>query len=240
MVSDCLGVIVRFPLQKLKQAWDSWCNTVALILSLSFPKMSYSFLSVPAQTDDAYSAIASNQCSWAAYEFAIKQSDLKRSFLKDPEEFVSIYKGCLERASRLRASAGSKHLYGENIDTPELIKYYEGNTRPFMTITEMITIKKNISDEFLDILHDDLRREFYSRTHGERSSIESAFSGIFGSSCAVVSRHGQSLAVIPFMSRYLICDSHLHTAFLASKADMMKHVLMDNGGHLHLTIMIIS
>ena len=194
-------------------------------------------ISVPAQTDSEYSSIASNQCSWAAVEFALRASELRHSFAKNPEEFLKIYKECLENASRLRASAGTKHLYGENIDTPELLDHYLG--RRAFTITDSITIKQNTSSEFLDILHEDLKREFYSREHNTRT-IDVAMAGIFGGQCALVSRHGQSLAVIPFYDRYLICDSHLHTAFAVKKDEAIKHILMDSGGHLHLTILLIA
>ena len=190
-------------------------------------------LSVSAQTDPEYSAIASNQCSWAAAEFLLKSSELRHSFHKNPEEFVRIYKECLERASHLRAAAGKTHLYGENVDTPELLAHYEGKFRT----TDRITVKRNESAEFLDILHPDLKREFYTREHNLRP-FSAVMSGICGPQCALVSRHGQSLAVIPYYGRYLICDSHLHHAMVLSMEDTVKHILMDEGGHLHLTVIL--
>jgi hypothetical protein len=199
-------------------------------------KMTSLSIPVPSQTDEAYSAIASNQCSWAAAEFSLRDSELRLSFKKNPDEFVRIYKECLEKASHLRAAVGSKNLYGENIDTPELLDHYKKHSH--FTVMDWITIKKNTGEEFLEILHTDLRREFYTREYSERP-IESLMTRIFGAQRALVSRHGQSLAVIPFFGRYLICDSHLHVAFVATKEDAVKHILMDNGGHLHLTALLL-
>ncbi len=168
----------------------------------------------------------------------LRASDLRQSFLKAPEEFVKIYKECLEKATQLRASAGTRHLYGENVDTPELIAHYKKNHATNFEITDQITIKKNTSEDFLEILHTDLRREFYTREYSERP-VEALMAGIHGAQSALVSRHGQSLAVIPFYGRYLICDSHLHSSFVLTKEDAIKHILMDNGGHLHLTALLI-
>jgi hypothetical protein len=190
---------------------------------------------VPAQTDPEYSSTASNQCSWAAAEFLLKGSELRHSFHKKPEEFVRIYKECLERASQLRAAAGKKHLYGENVDTPELLGHYAGKFH----ITDRITIKMNASGEFLDVLHPDLKREFYTREYNLRP-LSAVLAGVFGPQGALVSRHGQSLAVIPYFGRFLICDSHLHHAMVVSREAAFKHILMDEGGHRHLTVILAA
>lgn len=194
-------------------------------------------IQVPAQTDTQFSQIASNQCSWAAAEFALQNSKL-RSLLRDgkTEEFQSIYRSCLEKATHQRAEAGSKHLFGENIDTPELLDYYKQKN---LTVISSYTICKNEDEEFLKILHPDLLREFYTRTYRTDQSLETILNQIFNSECALVSRHGQSLAVIYYYGKYLICDSHLHTAMILNREDAMSHILMDHGGHLHLTILLV-
>jgi hypothetical protein len=194
-------------------------------------------IQVPAQTDKQFSQIASNQCSWAAAEFALHNSKL-RSLLREEkiEEFQSIYTSCLEQASRLRAEAGSKNLFGENIDTPELLDYYKKKN---LTVTSSYTIYKNKDEEFLKILHPDLLREFYTRAYSTEHPVDRILNQIFNSECALVSRHGQSLAVIYYYGKYLICDSHLHTAMVLTREDAISHILMDHGGHLHLTVLLV-
>lgn len=192
------------------------------------------FISVPAQTDSDYSVIASNQCSWAALEFVLRATEFRQAIRsQDTDGFVTIYKKCLLKASQLRAQAGKKHLYGENIDTPELLTHYTNNSTS-LVITDRRTIMKNTSEDFLEILHPDLKREFYSREYAQ-GTIEMILSGVHGAQSVVVSRHGQSLAIIPCMGRYLVCDSHLHHAMILSREDTQKHIMMDEGGHLHLT-----
>lgn len=194
-----------------------------------------SSLSVPAQTDAEYSSIASNQCSWAAAEFVLASYALRHFYKDNQALFLEIYKSCLQRASELRASAGKTHLYGENIDTPELVEHY----KPLICCSDVNSYKANTSEEFVSILHADLAREFYTRTYTERDPA-SVLKEVAGSQCLLVSRHGQSLAVIPYFGKYLICDSHLHEATIATFEDTLAHIRMDHGGHLHLTMRLVS
>ena len=195
---------------------------------------------VSAQTDSEYSSVSSNQCSWAAAEFALHSQELRRSLIKnDISSFVELYKKCLLRASELRSKT-SGCLYGENIDTPVLEDNYKKNENkdPYLEIFEHLSVLKNTDAEFIKILHPDLAREFYTRTYTERE-IGRIVNEVRNTTCLLVSRHGQSLAVIPFYNNYLICDSHLHEAKVVSQDDMIHHCLMDHGGHLHMTLMLV-
>jgi hypothetical protein len=199
-------------------------------------------ISVPAQTDPAYSAIASNQCSWAAAEFAIHSDELISAvYNNNMTEFQRIYCECLLKASKLREASGQHCLYGENIDTPVLETHYT-RAQPgerYLNILEHCTVLKNEDPAFVEILHPDLAREFYTRVHSLRP-LESSINSLTGGVCLLASRHGQSLCILSLGSMYLICDSHLHVARLATKEEMMNHVLMDHGGHLHLTLMLVA
>jgi hypothetical protein len=155
--------------------------------------------------------------------------------LKDGgEEFNRIYNECLLLASQLRKEKGT-FLYGENIDSPNLLEHYKGR----ITIAHQYTIKLHTDPTFPDVLHPDLRSEFYTRTYVDYASLDGVIlKQMPFNSYLLVSRHGQSLCVVRIHSGiYLILDSHLHTCWLASAEDAYKHIMMDNGGHTHLTIL---
>lgn len=196
-------------------------------------------ISVPAQTDEQYATIASNQCSWAAAEFVLHSRSLRSALLtKDMDKFRTIYKECLTKASTLRSGTVGC-LYGENIDTPVLEETYKRKAEgSYFEILQHLSIIKNTDADFISVLHPDLAREFYTRKYQERS-IESILSEVMGSTCMLVSRHGQSLAIIPFYNKYLICDSHLHEATICTKEEVIQHCFMDYGGYLHMTIMLV-
>jgi hypothetical protein len=195
--------------------------------------MAYTTIQVPAQTDPEYSSISSNQCSWAAYEFVKNSTSLRLALYKNNrEQFLEIYRQCLHDASHLRKNT-TGCLYGENIDTPIIKEHYSKS----VDCVYHSGVYQNEDPEFISILHEDLRREFYTRKYHENST-ENIINGAFGTrSCLLVSRHGQSFAIIPYYGRYLICDSHLHESVIVSKDDAIKHMCMDYGGHLHVTIM---
>jgi hypothetical protein len=69
--------------------------------------------------------------------------------------------------------------------------------------------------------------------------VEKILDQVLPATSLLVSRHGQSLTIIPYYGRYLICDSHLHEAGIASKEETINHILMDHGGHLHLTCILV-
>ncbi len=194
--------------------------------------MPFKTIPVPAQTDAEYSAISSNQCSWAAYEFVKHSSKLRHALYKNNiDDFLETYKKCLHDASILRKNT-KDCLYGENIDTPIIQENYKN------TVSVCCTngVYKNEDPDFLSVLHEDLKREFYTRKYFE-NDMENVMKAVSGITCLLVSRHGQSFALLPYFGRYLICDSHLHEASVVSKEDAIKHILMDYGGHLHVTIL---
>ena len=197
-------------------------------------------LNVPAQTDTEYSSISSNQCSWVAAEFTLHSQELRRALQqKEYTRFIEIYRECMRRGSERRSTV-SGCLYGENIDTPILEEHYKRKDTniPYLEFLEHLSIVKNKDTDFIKILHPDLTREFYTRIYNERS-IEKIAHEVRDSTCLLVSRHGQSLAVIPFYTKYLICDSHLHEAKVVSKEEMIDYCMMDHGGYLHMTLILV-
>ena len=189
---------------------------------------------VPAQTDPQYSAISSNQCSWCAVEFALHSKQLASTFLdKDSSAFLTLYNQCMLEASQKRKELGT-FLYGENIDSANLLHYY----KPYLEILHKNSIKLNDDPTFVDILHKDLKSEFYERMYADHLTIDSILERMPYHSFLLVSRHGQSLCVIRMMSySFLILDSHLHIAQHLNKEDTKKHILMDNGGHTLVTLL---
>jgi hypothetical protein len=195
---------------------------------------------VPAQTDYNFSKISSNQCSWVAWEFIIKYKELSETiYFPKIITFIDNYRECMKKGSELRF-ATKVNLYGENIDTPSILEYYQDKVK----IEETYTIIKNEDKNFLEILHPDLLREFYSRTHLiiNENELDNILANIYENTQALlVSRHGQSLAILPTINNnYIICDSHLHYVQIIDKEKTMKHILMDHNGHLHLTIILIN
>ena len=191
-------------------------------------------ISVPAQTDPEYSAISSNQCSWCAVEFALARRKLLETFQQsDKTEFLAVYTQCMMEGSQKRKELGT-FLYGENIDSQNLLDHYTDK----LNILHKNTLRMNEDPEFVSILHPDLASEFYTRKYAENASLDTILSRMPYVSYLLLSRHGQSLCVIrAFSTHYLILDSHLHTARLATKEDTASHILMDNGGHTHLTLL---
>ena len=194
----------------------------------------FSTLSVPAQTDAEYSAISSNQCSWCAVEFGLRRRDLIHAWTtRQTDEFLRIYKECLEVASQKRKDLGT-FLYGENIDSKNLLEHYGSQ----LDIAHKNTIRMHEDSEFINILHPDLASEFYTRSYADYVSLDEIVNRMPNNSFLLVSRHGQSLCVLRVHTNmFLILDSHLHIATLSTKNDTMTHIRMDNGGHTHLTLL---
>lgn len=187
---------------------------------------------VPNQSDTEYSNISSNQCSWVAHCFAKNYRKFKEYLMtNNNENFIELYKECLLEGSNDRKKYG-KLTYGENIDNSLVIKNYGLN------IYALYTKTFNDTEEFLKILPDDLRYEFYMNVQLKTDDI---IKHIIGNVFALVSRHGQSFVVIPITSlRYLILDSHIHDVQLLEKEEMVKYVLCDYGGHTHITLVLGS
>lgn len=198
------------------------------------PPNKMNFQSVPAQTDTEYSSVSSNQCSWCAAEFALKRTAIIQAWMsKNTQEFLHLYNSCMKTASQKRKDLGT-FLYGENIDSENLLNHYGKQ----LDIVHKYTLKLHTDTTFPEILHPDLRAEFYTRDYVDYISLESILHDMPFKSYLLVSRHGQSLCVIRVHSNsYLILDSHLHIASMATKEETMKHILMDNGGHTHVTLL---
>jgi hypothetical protein len=218
---------------------------------------SISSILVPSQTDYNFLKIASNQCSWIAIEFIINNNELIKSInILNIKKFSKYYRKCMLKGSGLRRkiqkSSNENYnidiygdiilnaIYGENIDTPILLENYKN----ILKIENKYTIIKNENNEFLNILHEDLKKEFYTRKYNiiDETILLTIISSLHEKNQGLlVSRHGQSLSIMPVKEeKYIICDSHYHHSQILDKTNTLKHILMDNGGHLHLTILLVN
>ena len=188
-------------------------------------------IGVACQTDELYSSISSNQCSWCAALFAKHFIELKRAFVSnDINRFTALYNECLRNGSLLRKQYGTK-LYGENIDNILINKHVE------LTTFANYTLLANEDNEFISLLPDDLKYEFYKNIHIKIDDLSVITNNLY----ALISRHGQSFTVVPITSDiFLILDSHVHSVRTMNKIEMEKYVKYDHGGHLHLTIILGS
>lgn len=194
-------------------------------------------ITVSAQTDEKYKNISSNQCSWCAWEFAVNAIKLIHFYnSKNKTEFINLYNLCLLNGSNKRVN-GNK-IYGENIDTPELINSYSSyNLMPLFSYTYKI----NNNDDFLKILHKDLKEEFYSREHVQINNYDNFINDIHQGTGLLVSRHGQSLFVVKVdTNKNLVLDSHVHEIGYMNDYNLKTYILNNNGGHTHLTIIKIN
>jgi hypothetical protein len=191
-------------------------------------------IDVPAQTDSQYSDISSNQCSWCAVEFALHASKFRALYrIPDINEIHNLYIACMKEGSELRRKYGT-FLYGENIDSQNLLDYYKKS----YDVLQKRSIHKNVDEDFLKILHTDLRSEFYTRKYDDSNTIEDILRGIAISTSLLVSRHGQSLCVVPFGGDYyIVLDSHLHKVQLMTFQETVAHICMDHGGAQNITLL---
>src|SRR5258706_8507619 len=105
--------------------------------------------------------IATNQCSWCACEFVKMSHHLLTSFLFGKEKtFQQIYEECLLNGSNNREKNNSC-LSGENIDDLRIKKIYANN----FTIINFNKTEININQkqDFLDLLDDNLKNQFFIR-----------------------------------------------------------------------------
>lgn len=191
-------------------------------------------IQVPCQTDSEYK-ITSNQCSWCAALFGLRYKELKESWFKDKETFLNIYKSCLEQGTKMRKEHGI-YLYGENIDSSNLIEKLELNKNINVQFTYIENDSE--SDNFINILPKDLKNEFYTRKYFSINDFTILSSYKF----ILVSRHGQSLTLIPFGDSFLVLDSHVHIVGMMNKKNAYKYIkyqLNDNStdGYLYLTLL---
>lgn len=194
-------------------------------------------INVPCQTDNEYK-IASNQCSWCAALFGLKWRELANNFYVNKENFLEIYLNCLNEGSELRQKYGT-HLYGENIDSSNLkeklnLKDHIVGEFTYLQKGEESSQKENL----IDILPDDLKNEFYTRSYMQINN----FSLLKSYKYCLISRHGQSFTVIPIGDMFLILDSHVHTVGLMSYDNLVKYIkyqTSDNNdtSYLHVTVL---
>ena len=191
-------------------------------------------IDVPAQTDSQYSDISSNQCSWCAVEFALHASKFRELYrMSDIHEIRNLYTACIQKGSELRRKYGT-FLYGENIDSQNLLTYYKKS----YDVLQRRSIHKNMDEDFLKILHPDLYSEFYTRKYDDGNTIEDNLRGIIISTSLLVSRHGQSLCVVPLGGDYyIVLDSHLHKLQLMTFQETITHICMDHGGAQNITLL---
>jgi hypothetical protein len=194
-------------------------------------------INVPAQTDTIYKNISSNQCSWCAWEFAVKAKNLISSFnQKNKTEFLNIYNNCLLEGSNKRKNANK--LYGENIDSIEILNNYKNfNLEP---CTKYTLKKNNENSEFIDILHSDLKEEFYTRSYLMINNFDNFINEIYQGDGYLVSRHGQSFFFVKMSdNKNLILDSHVHEIGIMSDANLKKYINVDENGYLFITFIKI-
>ena len=192
-------------------------------------------IQVPCQTDSEYK-ITSNQGAWCASLFGLKYRELKESWYKNPDDFLNIYKKCLEQGTNLRKEHGI-YLYGENIDSSNLNEKLELNKNIYVRFTYIENASKR--DEIINILSDDLINEFYTRKYFSIGDFTILSSYKF----ILVSRNAQSLTLIPIGDSFLVLDSHVNIVGMMNKQNTykyMKYQLNDNSSsdkYLFLTIM---
>ena len=182
---------------------------------------------VKSQTDNEYSTISSNQCSWCAAEFIVKRKELLYNFINNRDKFIEIYNQCLYNGSIKRRDYKDK-LYGENIDNKNLLSKYT------IDIISQHTIIMNNDSNFLEILPGELRDEFYTNKYTEITIQE--FKEYQDNLSCLISRHGQSFAIIPILQRYLVLDSHIHKAKIMTKEKLSHYLFNENCGHTFITI----
>ena len=188
---------------------------------------------VKCQTDNEYSTISSNQCSWCAAEFIKHKRELRNLFISNETKFIELYNKCLKDGSEKRKQYNHR-LYGENIDNKTLLSQYDD-----ICIIMYLTIIKNIDTSFIKILPDDFKQEFYTKKYIILN--ENYFENrISDGASFLASRHGQSFAIIPILQRYLVLDSHIHKAKLMTKEELSNYLVNENCGHTHITLIKVA
>jgi hypothetical protein len=189
---------------------------------------------VPCQTDPEYK-ISSNQCSWCAVLFGINYKELLKAYLNDKAEFIKLYKKYLNDSTLMRKEYGQP-LYGENIDNKILKEKTELTNRIFKEANFELNPKK--SQEFLKLLPDDLKNEFYTKKYININD----FSFLLSYKFTLISRHGQSFVIIPYGNHFLVLDSHAHHIGLMTYDNTVKYIKYQNSenlidGYLFITIL---
>jgi hypothetical protein len=182
---------------------------------------------VPCQTDSEYSELSSNQCSWCAAEFAKHYDKLIPAFFAKGTAFLDLYKECLLRASINRKTYKGP-VYGENIDNKKLKTVMD--LKVYLECTYINDDSKR--DEFMELLPAELKTEFYDNIYARVSNFEFLKSYKF----ALISRHGQSLCLLPIGDLFLVLDSHVRTVGLMTFENVVKYVTFQQSESMGYTI----
>ena len=185
-------------------------------------------ISVNPQTNKEYSNISSNQCSWCAAEFIKHKKNLRYLFLSNKAEFIELYNTCLKKGSEMRKEYNHRQ-YGENIDNKILLEKYDFNIISYYTIIE------KYDKNFVEILPEDLKIEFYSNKY---ISIDTDYfkTQISDGTSYLASRHGLSFCIIPIINNYLILDPHVTIARIMTGTELSNYLFNENYGHTHITL----
>ena len=189
-------------------------------------------MKVQCQTDPKYSSMVSNQCSWCAAEFIKNRKELLNYYVHNNEcDLTNLYNKCL-LAGSIKRKEYNQRLYGENIDNTTLLDQYD------FTVISFMTMIINCDVEFLKLLPDSLKEEFYENKY---SMVDNTYfdSHISDGASYLASRHGQSFAIIPFLQNYLILDSHIHETKLLSPKELTAYLYNKDCGHTHVTLLKI-
>ena len=211
---------------------------------------------LPLQTDATHRVISSNQCSWAAHEFAFHAPTLRASILaSDLSEFRRVYSACLLRASELRRDKGDAALVsmGENIDSKAVREHYLGlaGAGGFALDSDVLACVTDAgamaTTEALASMAGPVGRIAFAQIAPDRKSVQcipnrddglSIFEASLtslppSSGYMVVERNGKSLAVLRMGGEdsFLVVDSHCSECAVAPLAAVRDYILME-GDHL--------
>jgi len=173
-------------------------------------------VSVCCQTDEEFK-ITSNQCSWCAGEFALNYKKFIEFYISNKEQYCELYRKCVENGTNSRKTFGIK-TYGENIDNEVLLQTLNLKCKIHLSLTYESNTQK--SEEYINILPEDLKSEFYSKSYIfiQNFSIVSSYKFI------MISRHGLSLTMIPFFGRFLVLDPHVHYSGVMTRENAEKYI----------------
>jgi hypothetical protein len=173
--------------------------------------------------------IASNQCSWCAFEF-IKNSKLLLNI--ENVNFIENYNKCIEEASRLRLEC-NKYKCGENIDDINILNHYKLNIINFYK-TEL---NKNQKETFLEILDEELKNTFFKRENIIDLNIDILKNYIYEflphiGHFMIINRYGQSFSLLGLSdNKIMLFDSHFKKTGITNLEKAFEYITKDLGGY---------
>lgn len=180
-----------------------------------------SAVKVPCQTDNEYSEISSNQCSWVAAEFAQNHNSLIKAYKENRAQFIEMYTQHLLSGSINRERFGGISC-GENVDN-ELVHCETGIDKSIKgkyTYTE----NKYVLDMLSHSIPPTILTEFCGRIHTQLDILELDNSARY----ILLSRHGQSFIAIPLDGKYLVLDSHTTVCGLMTEHNLKTYIKMEH------------